>query len=366
MIKNLDYIDEEVYLKEKSLFFNESWILAAHKNELLNNNDFVAFEYYGNKIFIQNFNGTIKSFQNVCLHRFNTIHEEPYGNRVSSCLYHNWTYGKKGNVVGLMCRNSFERDHINELKLKEYEVAFCGDFVFLKLNDKFDKSLEDYLGNIFTPLQEISTHFGAKTIDYTIEHKVNWKLLIENVLECYHCTSVHENSFAKMGFGSVSPEKFDFYDGHSWCEFPKGENVKPNKIIEKSLAQRTFKTQGYLHFYIYPNAFISSVEGKGFYFGFMFPESPSKTNLRVRYFASKFEKELSESEQNIIDFINNSSNESLDLVLNEDKKIVENIQSNLVNFKDHSPIFGDEEFRILKFYEYFNKQKNKNRYNESI
>lgn len=256
-----------------------------------------------------------------------------------------------------MCRNSFEREEINELKLKEYEAAFCGDFVFLKLNEKIDKTLPEYLGNIFMPLEELSLHFGSKTIDFSIEHKANWKLLVENVLECYHCTSVHENSFAKMGFGSVPPEKFDFFDAHSWCEFPKGEDVKPNKIIEKSLTARTFKTQGYYHFYLYPNAFVSTVEGKGFYLGFMFPESPSKTNLRVRYFSTKFEKELSESEQNIIDFINNSSNDSLNLVLNEDKKILENIQPNLANFQDHSPIFGHEEFRILKFYEFFNKQK---------
>jgi phenylpropionate dioxygenase-like ring-hydroxylating dioxygenase large terminal subunit len=356
-MKNLNYINEAVFQKEKSLFFNEAWILVAHKNELVRNNDFVTFEYFGSKIFIQNYNGTIKSFQNVCLHRFNTIHEEPHGNRVSSCLYHNWTYGKKGNVVGLMCRNSFEKDHISELRLREYEVDFCGDFVFIKLNEQLDKKLPDYLGPIFSPLEEISKHFGSKTIDYTIEHKVNWKLLVENVLECYHCNSVHENSFAKMGFGSVAAEKFDFFDAHSWCEFPKGEISKPNKIIEKALSNRTFKTQGYLHFYIYPNAFISTVEGKGFYFGFMLPESSSKTNLRVRYFSSKFENEPSESQQNILEFINNSSNESLDLVLNEDKKIIENIQTNLINFKDFSPIFGDEEFRILNFYKYLESKK---------
>lgn len=356
-MKNLNYIDETVFYKEKKMFFKEAWILVAHKNELLSNNDFVTFEYFGDKIFIQNYNGVIKSFQNVCLHRFNTIHEEPYGNRVSSCLYHNWTYGKKGNVVGLMCRNSFEKDHISELRLREYEVDFCGDFVFIKLNEQLDKKLPDYLGSIFFPLEEISKHFGSKTIDYTIEHKVNWKLLVENVLECYHCTSVHENSFAKMGFGSVAAEKFDFFDAHSWCEFPKGETLKPNKIIEKALSDRTFKTQGYLHFYIYPNAFISTVEGKGFYFGFMLPQSSSKTNLRVRYFSSKFKNELSESQQNILEFINNSSNESLDLVLNEDKKIVENIQTNLINFKDFSPIFGDEEFRILNFYKYLDSKK---------
>ena len=354
MKNNTNYIDQNIYDKEKSLFFSESWILVAHKNELKNNNDFITFEYYENKIFIQNYNGNLKAFQNICLHRFNTIHPEPSGNRPSSCLYHNWTYGKNGNVIGMSCRNSFEKDNIKELKLKEYELDYCGDFVFLKLNNQSKTSLPEYLGKIYNSLENISFHFGEKTIDYNKEHHANWKLLVENVLECYHCSSIHENSFAKMGFGTETVLDFESYNGHSWCEFPKSENTKPNKIIEKTLANRTFKTQGYLHYYIYPNAFLSTVEGKGFYFGFMLPQSPAKTNLRIRYFSQNFISEISESTQNMVNFINSSSNESLDLVLNEDKNVLENIQSNLKSLPSNTPIFGDEEFRIIEFYKYFN------------
>ena len=356
---NNHYLDKEIFDFETEIFNDDAWLLVAHKSELSNTNDYISFRYLDENIFIQNYNGIIKSFQNICLHRFNTIHEQEFGNRVSSCLYHNWTYDKDGKVRGLSCRNSFDKAEISELALKQYEIDYCGDFVFIKLNCVNKISLKDYLGSIYNKLENFSTHFGPKTIDYNIEHNANWKLMVENVLECYHCSTLHENTFAKMGYGFRKPEKFDFFQGHSWCEFPKIEGLKENKLIEKILSSRSFKTEGYLHFYIYPNAFVSSVEGKGFYFGFLFPLSPSKTNLRVRYFSPNLEKELTDSEQNIFDFISNSSHDSLDVVLNEDKKVLEKIQSNLQSVKSYSPIFGDEEFRINNFYNYFTTKINK-------
>jgi phenylpropionate dioxygenase-like ring-hydroxylating dioxygenase large terminal subunit len=54
--------------------------------------------------------------------------------------------------------------------------------------------------------------------------------MLENVLECYHCSSVHKNSFAKLGYGYVKPKKFDFFQGHSWYEFPKTSEKEDNKL----------------------------------------------------------------------------------------------------------------------------------------
>jgi hypothetical protein len=46
--------------------------------------------------------------------------------------------------------------------------------------------------------------------------------------------------------------------------------------------------------------------------------------------------------------------------LNEDKKIVESIQSNLAFVENLKPIFGTEEFRINEFYDYLKKIINYN------
>ena len=359
-LSNKYYNNDKTFELESKVIKNDSWILVGHNSEFLKNNDFISFEYFGEKIFIQNYKGEIKAFQNICLHRFNEIHNVEFGNRVSSCLYHCWTYNKEGKVTGMSCKSSFDSDLINNLKLKEFQVQKCGEFIFINLNGSNEISLQTYLGQLYNKLEAFSYHFGTKTIDYKLEHKANWKLLVENVLECYHCLSVHDNSFAKMGYGFAKPNSFDFYNAHSWCEFPKKEGIKENKKIEEILSRRTLKTQGYLHFYIYPNAFISSVEGKGFYMGFLFPSSFNQTTLRIRYYCPILENTLSDSNQNIFDFVMHSSHDSLSIVLNEDKKIVESIQSNLASVENLKPIFGNEEFRINKFYDYFKEILNCN------
>ena len=57
--------------------------------------------------------------------------------------------------------------------------------------------------------------------------------------------------------------------------------------------------------------------------GFLFPSSFNQTTLRIRYFSPKLDNILSDSNQNIFDFVMHSSHDSLNIVLNEDKKIVE-------------------------------------------
>jgi phenylpropionate dioxygenase-like ring-hydroxylating dioxygenase large terminal subunit len=106
-LNNKYYIEKKYFDIEKELFQEEALLLVAHKNELNNSNDFITLDYLEEKIFIQNFNGKLKCFLNICLHRLNTINEEDFGNRMALCLYHYWLYDKEGKVAGLNCRNSF-------------------------------------------------------------------------------------------------------------------------------------------------------------------------------------------------------------------------------------------------------------------
>ena len=355
MISNKHYLDETVFEAEKNYMLNNSWILAAHSNELQKKNDFVTINYLGKKIFIQNFGDTIKAFDNICLHRFYTIHAETHGNRLPICNYHLWSYDKNGLPAGIQNRKNFAEQSLAGLALQQYEIALCGKFVFVKLNQAFNTPLPQYLGALYQPLQEISQHFGDKIADYYLKHECNWKLIAENVLECYHCKSVHENSFAKMGFGFLPPTEEVYAGAHSYCNFPNKEGVFNFKVIDKTLKSRTLQFDGYKHFYIFPNAFITSVKGYGFYLGFLFPESSTITDLRVRNFTPGFQEPLSEGFKNILEFMNDGQNSSLATVLKEDKSITETIQKNLTVYENKSPLFGDEERRINQFYDFYNQ-----------
>ncbi len=353
MISNKYYLDPAIFELEKNYILSSSWLLVGHQGELAKKNDFLTISYLGKKIFIQNFGDSIRAFDNICLHRFYTIHTETHGNRLPVCGYHLWTYDKDGIPAGIHNKKKFSEESVSQLQLAEYEVALCGAFVFIKTDKANPQSLQEYLGLLYEPVQVISQHFGNKIADYPLPHQCNWKLLVENVLECYHCKSVHENSFAKMGFGYLPPAEAVAYQAHSYCNFPAKEGVGNFKIIEKTLRHRTLKFEGYKHFYIFPNAFITSVQGYGFYLGFLTPESPETSVLRVKNFSPAFEVPLTDSFNNMLDFINTSQNSTLDTVLNEDKAITEAIQKNLAACSSKSPIFGEEEFRINDFYSFY-------------
>lgn len=52
-------------------------------------------------------------------------------------------------------------------------------------------------------LSNISSLFENTVINNieTLAHSANWKFLVENLLECYHCPSVHEKSLGDIGLG---------------------------------------------------------------------------------------------------------------------------------------------------------------------
>jgi phenylpropionate dioxygenase-like ring-hydroxylating dioxygenase large terminal subunit len=95
------YHNQEVFEKEKSQIFHNNWIFVAFGNDLLNHNDFVTKTIGGIPIVIQNFNGNIKAFMNVCSHRFSTIQNEEKGNRALFCPYHGWSFDKEGMPNGI-------------------------------------------------------------------------------------------------------------------------------------------------------------------------------------------------------------------------------------------------------------------------
>lgn len=353
MISNQYYLDPSVFEKEKNFILSSTWLLVGHQSELENKNDFLTINYLGKKIFIQNFGDEIKAFDNVCVHRFATIHLETHGNRLPVCSYHLWTYDKNGKPVGIHNKKKFDEDSINGLALQEYEVALCGAFVFIKPGKANNQTLPEYLGEMYGNIEMISQHFGGKLSDYSIPHQCNWKLLVENVLECYHCKSVHENSFAKMGFGYLPPAEAASFNAHSYCNFPAKEGIANFKIIEKTLRNRTLKFEGYKHFYVFPNTFIASVQGYGFYMACLVPESPETSVIRVKNFNPRFNIPVTDNFSNILDFINENQKTIVDTLLYEDKAVTENIQQNLAACSSMSPVFGDDEFRIKEFYNYY-------------
>ena len=187
------YIDSNIIQKEYDNIFLNNWICAGRSSELSEPGYYKVINIgTESSILLRNKNGDIKAFVNVCRHRGTRICNDSSGKFSQSiqCGYHGWTYGLNGELVGAPHMEKVEGFKKLDYPLHPIAVSEWEGFIFINYSrepENFDK--------IFSPLID---RFKDWTIDKlaTVETKQytvlgNWKLVIQNYCECYHCPILH-------------------------------------------------------------------------------------------------------------------------------------------------------------------------------
>lgn len=365
MLNKTYYFDDAHFGNEQAEIFSSTWIFACLKSEVSANSDFVTFDVAGIPVVVQNFKGELRAFQNICSHRFNKIQTEPFGRRALTCGYHCWSFDKEGFPSFIPKKAQFTEFNdeavIQEnFCLRKFHLDTCGNFVFICMAEERPVALVEHLGVYCHKLEEISLHIGSKTHFGVLKHQANWKILVENVLECYHCSIVHNSSlYGKLGIGGLPVSDIELTELHSSCHFPKVKkksDEKKRKVLA-FLDERSFKHDSFYHIYIFPNLVISSTEGASFYVGQLAPNSAGETDLKVRFLEPNLD--YSNVNAGIREIL---AEESVKLgyeILEEDRAILENIQKGIV-YAQGPGIINTEEIRIKYFFDAYLKAMNVN------
>ena len=349
MIPNINYHDSTVLDTELTQLFRAGWQFVAMTDELVNNRDFVCVNYPDDSVVVQNFKGELRAFKNVCTHRLNLIQTADRGNRHLMCAYHGWVFDAAGMPLG---KGGFLPSDAEptRLCLTQYKVATCGKFVFVS-RDPSGPSLENYLGDFAPLIADLSRHIGQETYYGPVPHAANWKLLVENVLECYHCSTVHPETFVTgLGVGRKPIADVQIAGPHSSSHFPRVPTRREalRKKIVSHLDSRTFAHDSFFHIYVFPNLFISSTEGTAFYVGQALPNDALTTMLRVRLFEPNVK--LTDAGRLRQDAINKQGSALALQVIGEDRAILETVQRGVVS-TDRPSVLGAEEVRIRAFHD---------------
>lgn len=356
MIPKATYHDPAIFEREMERLLARGWQFVALREELANDRDFVTVDHAQAAIVVQNFKGELSAFQNICSHRFNRLQNEPRGNRLLMCGYHGWNFDRTGFPFGMPKRAQFLGDDNSHLCLTRYPVDSCGDFIFVDRGGGA-ATLRDHLGSFYDTLEEISGVLGPETQFTGVPHAANWKLLVENVLECYHCSTVHQDTFVPWGVGKLPISDARFDRGHSSAHFPRQEQPREELRLRylSHLKDRPFNHDSFFHIYVFPNLFIGSSQGLSFYVGQLLPEAADRTILRGRNFEPNVV--LSPKHRARQDPIT-AEQDSLGLkLIEEDRTILEQIQRAL-RLADKSGAIGDDEVRIADFHRQYDLEMN--------
>jgi choline monooxygenase len=136
--------------------------------------------------------GALRAFVNVCRHRGAIVATDARRRGTLQCPYHAWTYGLDGR---LRAAPRGDRDPTLDptcLGLAPVSVGTWGPFVFVN-PDPRAQPLAEALGDLPAVVAEhgldIDTLTFNRRVHYTVQ--ANWKIAIENYLECYHCPVNH-------------------------------------------------------------------------------------------------------------------------------------------------------------------------------
>jgi choline monooxygenase len=136
--------------------------------------------------------GALRAFVNVCRHRGALVASAPQRRGTLQCPYHAWTYGLDGALRAAPRSDlepCFDRDGLGLLPVA---VDTWGPFLFVN-PDPDAEPLAVALGDLPAVVAEHGLDIGAlrhrRRVSY--ELRANWKVAIENYLECYRCAINH-------------------------------------------------------------------------------------------------------------------------------------------------------------------------------
>ncbi|HVE14501.1 MAG TPA: aromatic ring-hydroxylating dioxygenase subunit alpha [Elusimicrobiota bacterium] len=185
----------EIYRAELDKVFCGRWLLACREEEVAKPGDYHLVPVGDESIIlVRGKDGELRAHFNVCRHRGTRLCVEPKGcfaNAKIRCPYHAWSYGLDGRLEAAPLMDEMPSFKLEEHPLYAAAVRVWEGFVFLNLSEKpgpFEAEMGALNAERFG-----KWHLKDLRIAHKIEYdlKCNWKIVLHNYQECYHCPGVH-------------------------------------------------------------------------------------------------------------------------------------------------------------------------------
>jgi len=184
------YTDEALFKLDMENLFHKQWLFAGHDCEVANEGDYITLEIGAQPVIIvRGKDGVINAFHNSCKHRGSRICSEKSGTGPKLvCPYHQWTYDLDGQLQ--FAKDMGPNFNPADYQLERTHCQSVGGSIFICLAEQapdfteFTQRIEPYL--LPHNLRDAKVAHQSSIVE-----EGNWKLVVENNRECYHCQGSH-------------------------------------------------------------------------------------------------------------------------------------------------------------------------------
>lgn len=263
------YTDVEIFAREQERVFEAMWFCAVRAADLAKPGAFRTVQVGRESILITRArDDSVRAFFNVCRHRGARIRTEESGavKRAFQCPYHAWTYDLQGKLVAAPNLTKMRDIGRTEYGLIPVAVREWLGYVWVCLADEPPSFEESVLGDVSARLGDVTSIDGYDIGNLRVGRRhvydvnANWKLLVENFLECYHCATIHPE------LTEVLPEFADgyaaqYYVGHGavFGEEIDGFTVDGSRGLDRIPTVGDGQDRRYYAITIKPQVFVNLV-----------------------------------------------------------------------------------------------------------
>ncbi|MER8504887.1 aromatic ring-hydroxylating dioxygenase subunit alpha [Mesorhizobium sp. M1142] len=190
------YVDPSIYELERELWFPRQWSLVAHTSEVSEKGRYIIRQLFDEEIIVVRFGDAeedIAAYFNVCTHRGSRLCTKDGRGRLLVCPYHAWSYRLTGELQTR--RDVPENVDPELLGLHRVPTRCVGGLVICGLEQEIMPDVQPLVDALDGGLRDMGIDRARIAARKSYPTKANWKLVIENFFECYHCQPSHPEYF---------------------------------------------------------------------------------------------------------------------------------------------------------------------------
>ena len=186
------YTDAAVFRHDLDAIFYREWLFVGVESEVGAPGQYITLTIgQAPVIILRDAHGAVRGFHNTCRHRGSRILDDACGTTKGLvCPYHRWTYRLDGSLAwAAYMPDDFDKSAHG---LKPVHVHLVSGGIYVNLSDS-PPDLRPYAESVAPLLAPHALHRAKVALTERIVVQGNWKLMMENSRECYHCAAQHRS-----------------------------------------------------------------------------------------------------------------------------------------------------------------------------
>ncbi|MCV7443951.1 Rieske 2Fe-2S domain-containing protein [Mycobacterium paraense] len=333
LVDAADYTSIERHDRDRAMLM-ASPQLVGYVSELPGPGSYCTKTVLGRSILLtRTTEGSVKAFENVCLHRQSRVVTGCGKAKRFTCPYHAWTYDNNGRLVALPGHEGFPEIAVKSDGLTELPAAEYAGFLWVALDPGARLDVAAHLGPLADELDSWGIGRWSPLGEKVLDCPINWKLAIDTFSENYHFATVHRQTFATIARSNCTV--FDSFGPHHRLIFPLNTILELDGVPE----ERWDPLHNMVVIYaLFPNIVLSVTIANGELFR-VYPGDVPGRSVTVHQNSTPLDlsdESVAASAQAVFEYAHAT-------VRDEDYRLVEGLQANLESGARDRLMFGRNE-----------------------